>query len=148
MDISLPLAALNDHQNRALDVLARSCACVAEGPDAVEARSATLRAEMATVLSDYQVFKHERIFNPALTHADPGLAGLAREMKVECIAAGETFRAHLQGWRVEDIRGAWTNYQAAARLTINQPRRHIDREAEGITVLLTALQATSSRTEP
>jgi hypothetical protein len=79
---------------------------------------------MATVLGDYQVFKHERIFNPALTHADPELAGLAREMKVECIAAGETFRAHLQGWRVEDIRGAWTNYQATARLTINQPRRH------------------------
>ncbi len=141
MDHAISLSDLNDHQRRARDVLVRGAACVEAGPDAVAAQSSALRAEMAAVLGDYQVFKHERIFNPAMTNADPGLASLAREMKVECIAAGEAFRAHLQAWRVDDIRAAWSNYKPAVRLTINQLRRHIDREAEGITALLTALQA-------
>ena len=127
---------LRDHQNRALDVLRRGAACVEAGPDAVAASLVPLRAEMADALQRYQVFKHERIFDPAVASGNKTRSDLARAMKVECVAAGETFRAHQKRWRDSDVAADWATYKPAVRLTINQLRRHITRERDGIDALI------------
>ena len=123
------LTRLHDHQRRASEVLRR-------GAEAVESGSGDLRQDIGAVLQDYQVFKHEEIFNPAVRSASPEQAALAREMKIECIAAGEAFRAHVQRWTPGEIDFDRSGYRAASRLTLNAVRRHVDREREGITRLL------------
>ncbi|MFS0771796.1 hypothetical protein [Sphingomonas sp. 1P08PE] len=136
MDSNEPLDRLHDHQRRALDILARGAAALDAGLD----RERTdLRAEMADVLRDYQIFKHEEVFDPAVSSGSAERAMLGRAMKIECIAAGEAFRTHSMRWKDEAIVADPANYRAAARLTLNALRRHIEREGEGITLLLTML---------
>lgn len=128
--------ALRRHQEAALGVLARGAACIADGQEAVLANKPQLRREMADVLDAYQRFKHDRIFDPAIRSGDEQRAALARHMKVGCIAAGEVFRAHGRQWKADAIVADWPRYKASARLTVNQLRRHIVTESEGIAELI------------
>ena len=130
--------ALRHHQAAATDVLRRGVACLADGPQAMVPANAGLRAEMAVVLSEYQQFKHARIFDPAIASGDRQRAVLARHMKIACISAGEVFRVHQLQWTPDRIAADWRGYAVAARLTANQLRRHILNEAEGIEDLLAA----------
>ncbi len=127
------LNRLHDHQRRALDILARAAEALDGGLD--RARP-DLRAEMGEVLRDYQIFKHEEIFDPAVASGNPERITLGRAMKIECIGAGEAFRTHLMRWKDDAIAAEPDNYRAAARLTLNALRRHIEREGEGITTLI------------
>ena len=129
---------LHRHQSRALTILARAVASFEEGPRALLVASAGIRAELGEALGGYQRFKHEHIFDPAIASGDEQRVVLARHMKVACISAGEVFRVHMATWSPERIAADWTNYAVAARLTVNQLRRHIRTEAEGIADLLTA----------
>ncbi len=137
MDISNALARLHSHQRRALDLLVR-------GADALDSaagdqQALSMRPDLAAVLRDYQIFKHEEIFDPAVASGGAERAALGRAMKVECIAAGETYRLHVQQWKPDAIAADPANYRAASRLTLNALRRHVEREGEGITLLLTLL---------
>lgn len=136
MDHSPELDELRRRQEAALGVLGRGAATLEDGPEAVLAASPALRAELAAALGGYQRFKHERIFDPAIASGDDQRAALARHMKVACIAAGEVFRTHQDRWTRDRIAGDWNNYKAAARLTINQLRRHVASESEGIAELI------------
>ncbi|GGB36417.1 hypothetical protein GCM10011380_27280 [Sphingomonas metalli] len=107
-----------------------------------------MRARLGEVLGAYQVFKHERVFDPAVATGDPECTKLGRSMKVECIAAGEAFRSHGQQWKPERIAEDWPNYRVAARLTLNALRRHLDNEREGIERLIDMLEARAARTTP
>lgn len=128
--------ALRRHQEIALGILSRGAECLDRGPAAVLADGVGLRRELGDALREYQLFKHERIFDPAIGSADEHRAALARHMKVGCIAAGEVFRAHMNRWTADQIATDWVHYKPAARLTVNQLRRHIVTEGEGITELL------------
>lgn len=128
--------ALRRHQEVTLGVLGHAAACIAAGRETVLANRPVLRREMAEALEAYQRFKHERIFDPAILSGDEQRAAMARHMKIGCIAAGEVFRAHGQRWKAEAIEADWPRYKAAARLTVNQIRRHIVTESEGIAELI------------
>jgi hypothetical protein len=128
--------SLRQHQEVALRLLAEGADALAQGPAVVLEHSAGLRQELRQVLSAYQVFKHDIIFDPAIASGDPERASLAREMKVHCIAAGEVFRAHMMQWTPARIVDDWADYKAATRLTLNQLHRHIDAERAGIGELL------------
>lgn len=136
MDRNTLRAALHAHQQAALDVLERGSLCIDAGVDAVVAALDPLRAELAQVLNAYQTFKHDGIFDPAVASGDPDRMALGRAMKVECIAAGETFRTHLRRWKEPEIRADWPNYRVSVRLTMGQLRRHIDHERAGILELI------------
>ena len=136
MDKDHSIDALRRHQDAALRLLAQGADVLAQGQEALLENSAGLRRELMQVLGAYQVFKHDVIFDPAIASGDAERAGLAREMKVHCIAAGEVFRAHMMQWTPARIAADWADYKAAARLTLNQLHRHIDVERTGIAELL------------
>jgi len=136
MDKDRSLDTLARHQDAALRLLAQGAEVLAQGQEVLQDRSTGLRSDLMQVLGAYQVFKHDVIFDPAIASGDAERAGLAREMKVHCIAAGEVFRAHLQQWTPARIAADWESYHAAARLTLNQLHRHIAAERAGIAELL------------
>lgn len=136
MDKDRSLDTLAQHQGAALRLLAQGAEVLAQGQEVLQDRSTGLRSELMQVLGAYQVFKHDVIFDPAIASGDAERAGLAREMKVHCIAAGEVFRTHLQRWTPARIAADWEGYHAAARLTLNQLHRHIAAERAGIAELL------------
>ena len=138
MNTSPDPAELRRLQEASLGVLARGVERLAEGREAMLAANAGLREEMNDVLFSYQRFKHERIFDPAITSGDPERAAWARHMKVICISAGEVFRTHMIKWNHDRIAADWDGYRVASRLTANQLRRHMMTEAEGIAELLAA----------
>jgi predicted membrane metal-binding protein len=127
---------LQHHLDAVMPLLARKAAMLDRGQAAMLAESADLRAQLQAVLGAYQVFKHDIIFDPAIRSNDAERTMLAREMKVNCIAAGEAFRRHVRQWTPEQIGQDWAGYVVAARLTLEQLHRHIDAERSGITELL------------
>ncbi len=127
---------LHHHLNAVLPLLARKAAGLDRGQAAVLAECVDLRVRMRAALGAYQAFKHEVIFDPAVRSNDVERAMLAREMKVNCIAAGEAFRRHIKQWPPEQIEQDLARYEGAARLTLNQLHKHIDAERSGITELL------------
>lgn len=134
-------AALLQHQQAAHVLLKQGAEAVSAGLEPTLAALPELRARMAGVLNAYQMFKHDGIFNPAVTSGDAERSALGRAMKVECIAAGELFRSHLSRWKKADIAADWDNYVIAMRLAAGQLRRHIDNERAGILRLIDLAQA-------
>ena len=127
---------LHHHLDAVFPLLARKAAVLDRGQAAVLAEYADLRAQLQSVLGAYQVFKHDVIFDPAIRSNDSERVALAREMKVNCIAAGEVFRRHVMQWTPAHIQEDWAGYEVAARSTLDQIHRHIDAERSGITELL------------
>jgi hypothetical protein len=121
-------AALREHQQAAHVLLKQGAQAVSAGLGPTLAALPALRAEMASRLNAYQVFKHDGIFNPAVASGDRERGALSHAMKIECIAAGEVFRSHLSRWKEADIGADWDGYKVAMRLAAGQLIRHIDKE--------------------
>lgn len=130
------LAALQRHQSAALSDLTAATDAMDGDRDAFLARQPAMRARMSAILGAYQAFKHDGVFDPGIASVDPERSADARAMKVACIAASETFRRHMSEWPPTRIAAEWPSYKAAARLTANQLRRHIQNEAEGVRGLI------------
>lgn len=130
------LDKLHDHQRHVIDMLTRVSACLDAGADVAGERMPALMSALTDMLRAYQIFKHEGVFDPAVASGSEERTRLGRGMKVECIAAGETFRMYQQQWKAADIAGNWASYRAASRLTLNALRRHVEQEGEGIEQLL------------
>jgi len=128
--------AVYHHLDAVLPLLARKAAALDRGQAAVLAECVDLRVQMRAALGAYQAFKHDVIFDPAIRSNDVERAMLAREMKVNCIAAGEAFRRHIMQWTPEHIQHDWAKYEGAAQLALERLQQHIDAERSGITELL------------
>ncbi len=127
------------HQRTVLRLADRFHAMLDTGAEAASRPLPDLHREMAAALRDYQLFKHERIFDPAVADGGAETTRLGRAMKMECIAAGEVFRSHVQQWKADRIAADWPRYRTAARLTLNALRRHLENERDGIETLLRLL---------
>ncbi len=138
------LNQLHDHQRHVIDLVTRVAACLEAGPEVAAERMPALMAALTDMLRAYQIFKHEGVFDPAVASGSAERARLGRAMKVECIAAGETFRMHLLQYKTANLADDWASYRTASRLTLNALRRHVEREGEGIEQLL-ALSAAEGR---
>ena len=105
--------------------------------EAIDAMAlANTRWRFTRVLTGYQVFKHQRIFDPLARHGTPGDAHAARQLKIACVAMGETFRAYLARWNATGIEGHEAEYRREAKGMISMIERHILGKRRGIEALL------------
>lgn len=142
------LARLDEHQAAILDILRRGERMLHASERDV-AGLARARWELARAILGYQGFKHREIFDPAAAGA-PSHAALARRLKAECVATGESFRAYLSRWSSVSVGDHWAEYQPAALALIATIRTHLARERREAQPLLDERPATSSlrRTTP
>jgi hypothetical protein len=136
MDRQDALDELQRHVAASLAVLSRGVTQLEGDRDAFLAAQPALRAEMGEALGAYQAFKHGKVFDPGIASGDAARVVAAREMKIACIKAGETFRGHMSDWPRERIEREWSNYRVASRLTANSLSRHIRDESDGVAALI------------
>lgn len=113
MDTSL-IPHMREHQDNILVHMnaAQSCLRFDQAPD--PETLGKMRWELARLLSAYEIFKHTRIFDPALASGDANRAAAARRMKIACIALGEDFRAHCTTWSCSGTLQQWSHYRLHA----------------------------------
>ncbi len=97
--------------------------------------TANARWRLTRLLTAYQMFKHQRIFDPLTRQGSREDARTALQMKIDCIAIGETFRAYLARWTASGIEGREPEYRRDARGMMSLLERHILRERRGIEAL-------------
>lgn len=95
---------------------------------------AAVRWRLARKLREYQVFKHSRIFDPAITSGSPSLEEAGRQLKIDCIAGGEHFRRYVRRWTGVDLAEQWAEFEAATIEIDRNLRDHL--AAEGLQVRL------------
>ncbi|WP_066800359.1 hypothetical protein [Sphingomonas soli] len=129
------LSQLYEHQSAVKVEIAAAHAVLAADPvdplDLVSRRWALTR-----LLTGYQGFKHQQIFDPLARHGTPDDAYAARHMKIQCVAMGETFRAYLARWTESGIEGREHEYRREAKGMMALLERHILHERRGIEALL------------
>src|SRR5690606_13429047 len=108
------LSQLHAHQADVKAALARVRALIdAESLDMPA--TAEARRDFTRSLTGYQIFKHQRIFDPLARHGSPADSAIARQLKFECVAMGETFRPYLARWNASGIHGREAEYRREAR---------------------------------
>ena len=126
---------LQDHQDRALGIVARASALL-DGAAPDIGRLAQCRWELARTLRAYQIHKHRAVFDPIIAGGGASdRVRLARQLKADCIAMGDRFRAYLLHWSAKNTADVWPEYRGAAHRMIAELRLHIDRERRGIATL-------------
>jgi hypothetical protein len=129
------LAQLYAHQAEVKGAIAETQALfTAEPIDALA--TANARWKLTRLVTGYQMFKHQRIFDPLSQHGRPEDARVARQMKIDCIAMGEAFRVYLARWTASGIEGREAEYRRDATGMMAMLHRHIQRERGGIEALL------------
>jgi hypothetical protein len=98
--------------------------------------TANARWRLTRLLTGYQIFKHQRIFDPLARHGSREDARAAQQMKIDCVAIGQTFRAYLARWTASGIEGREPEYRRDARGMMSLLEHHILRERRGIEALL------------
>jgi hypothetical protein len=121
-------------QDRILAIANRAETILRSGSRDVTALG-TCRWEAARALREYQLFKHNRIFDP-LERGQDYRAIKARRMKADCIRVGEDFRAYVLKWSVVSILDNWDEYHPAALDVAKRIRIHLARERIGVAELL------------
>lgn len=122
------LTRLDAHQARALEIISRGDVLLA--PDACPDQGLLSQArwELTRVLGAYQMFKHHELFDPIIRNGPPDKARLAGEMKAECIALGDEYRAHVARCADLDIPAHWDSYRPAVARLLGRIKAHIARE--------------------
>jgi hypothetical protein len=93
------------------------------------------RWELAGALREYQLFKHDRIFDP-LAQSEGYHARQAQRLRTECIRAGEEFRHYVLEWSAISILDRWDEYKPAALDAIARVRAYIAKDRNQISELL------------
>lgn len=131
----LLLSQLYAHQAEVKAALAETQALFSDEP-ADPLATANARWKLTRLLTGYQMFKHQRIFDPLVRHGSVEDSHAAQQLKIDCVAIGEIFRAHLARWTTAGIEGRETEYRRDATGMTALLERHILRERRGIEALL------------
>lgn len=129
------LAQMHDHHQAiaSYTVEAEGMVCAAElDPNTVS----SARWRFVRVLTAYQVFKHQQIFDPMVARGSKLDVDAALQLKAECIIISEAFRSYIAKWSMSGITGREEEYRRDARSMILRVRTHIIRERRGIEALL------------
>lgn len=94
------------------------------------------RWRFVRALTGYQVFKHQRIFDPMMQQGSPRDIDAARQLKTECILISEAFRSYIAKWSASGIVDREDEYRCEAKAMIRKVRAHIVRERHGMEALL------------
>lgn len=129
------LQQLYDHQAELRSAMAQSLASLSDdGVNPLAAANA--RRNLTRLLTGYQMFKHQRIFDPIARNGTPEDAHIAQRMKIACVATGGAFRAYLARWTASGIEGREIEYRRDAKGMMALLERHILQERSGIETLL------------
>lgn len=137
MNPSTCLTRLDEHQATILAILQRGERLL-KAPERDAPALARARWELARALMAYQGFKHRELFDPVAATGCPRRAPLARRLKGDCQAMGESFRAYVAKWSAVSVLDCWAEYQPAASRLIAQIRDHLARERRETAGLLGA----------
>ncbi len=129
------LAQMHQHHQAIADVTVEADAMLGS-PDLDPAAVSSARWRFVRVLTGYQVFKHQQIFDPMVKHGSMLDADAARQLKAECILISEAFRNYVAKWSTSGIAGQEDAYRCEAHSMILRVRTHIARERRGIEALL------------
>ncbi|RYY28263.1 MAG: hypothetical protein EOP62_03425 [Sphingomonadales bacterium] len=131
------LSQLYVHQSEVKSAMAAKRALLAaETMDTMA--TANARWRLTRMLTGYQVFKHQRIFDPLSRHGTPRDSDAAKQMKIGCVAMNQTFRTYLARWTASGIEGHEAEYRRDARAILAMIDRHILSERRTIEMLLTS----------
>ncbi|WP_141243873.1 hypothetical protein [Sphingomonas lenta] len=123
-------------QSDTLAVLSRASELLDEEPGPARAGLGAIRRELARKLREYQIFKHSRIFDPALTSGSPSVAEAGRRLKVDCIAGSARFDQYVREWSGKDIAAEWAAFRSATLELGRRLRDHMVSERVQIRLLL------------
>ncbi len=129
------LAQMHEYHQTIADITAQADAMVSLA-DIDAAAICSARWRFVRVLTGYQMFKHQQIFDPVMKHGSALDADAARQLKAECILISEAFRNYVAKWSTSGITGQEDTYRCEAHAIILRVRTHIAREARGIEALL------------
>ena len=136
MERDVALERLQVHQDGILAIM-REAEPMLHDPAARDvAGLARTRWALMRALTAYTLFKHNQIFDPAISRKLLGEATRAERMKRACIRVGEEFRDHVTKWSGSDVAGQWPDYQAAALTMTARLRDHLATEKKEIAALL------------
>lgn len=122
------LARLHQHQQAVLSIMDEAEPLLRDPAARDVAALARARWAMVRGLGEYQLFKHRRIFDPALATPDAPSRERAARLKQRCVEMGDEFRAYVTRWGGADVAGEWPTYQAAALKMMARLRAHVARE--------------------
>jgi len=129
------------------DIISRIAASVAviEADNLSSLSSLSARRwQMVRLLREYQIFKHSRIFDPAIAKGSPSEIAAAQEMKINCIAMGNAFTAYVKIWSSGLITTRWEDYRTAMIEMSTLLTRHVKSERHNVEALLLVLPALSN----
>ena len=130
------LDQLQGHQDGILAIMRGAEPLLTDPTSRDVAALARARWALMRALTAYALFKHSRIFDPAIGRQVLGEAQRAKRMKQACLATGDDFRRHVTKWSGRDVAGEWAAYQPAALAMLARLRGHIVQEREEIAALL------------
>ncbi|WP_162256507.1 hypothetical protein [Sphingomonas sp. Root710] len=122
------LSRLDEHQAKALEIISRGDVLLAPHARPDQGRLSQARWELTRVLGAYQMFKHYELFDPIIRNGPLDKARLAEQMKAECIALGDEYRAHVARCANLDIPAHWDSYRPAVVRLLARIKAHIGRE--------------------
>ncbi len=130
------LTRLDQLQSETLAVLDRANRLVYGEPADARDGLALVRRELIGALREYQAFKHERLFDPAIASDSLSLAEAGRRLKADCIGGGEAFHRYLRQWSDKDLMVEWPAFKLATTEVGRKLRDQIAVEGAQIRSLL------------
>lgn len=115
---------------------------IRQEPKLAQPEIAQIRWQLLRVLREYQLFKHNEIFDPLIAANRTELAMMAKRLKAACIAAGEAYQAHTIRWTEQGALESWTEYQQAVLKIVERVEEHLRSERMAVTALLAGVSRT------
>lgn len=94
------------------------------------------RPEMQRILTEYQVYKHNGIFDPIIVQCDRERSDLARTLKADCIALDIEYGRFAKRWTGRNASDHWPEYRLSALRMIRIIREHLTMEREAVIAIL------------
>lgn len=129
------LTLFSQHQAQVLTIMDQAEPILRTGGPADAPTLGRLRWELLRALGAYELFKHCELFDRAIAAGSPADAALARQMKADCLAMKDQFRAYVARWSRCSVAAEWQTYQPAALAMGRRLRDHLGRERAGATRL-------------
>lgn len=139
---SAALTQLNTYQSRIYELIDTAQSLVPLTPDAAQPGLAHVRWQLLRLLREYQLFKHNEIFNPLIESSQPDLVAMATRLKASCISSGEEYRLHTTRWSGRGASEDWSGYQQAAAGMIQDLGNHLKAERAAVQILLSKVSRT------
>jgi len=133
---------LDAYQNRIYALIETAQGLLPLTSDAAQPGLAHLRWQLLRLLREYQLFKHNEIFNPLMESSQPDLVAMATRLKASCIASGEEYRLHTTRWSGRGATEDWSGYQQATSDIIEGLYRHLQAERADVQILLSKVSRT------